>query len=125
MTITESSKSEFSTRTRMQALIADAQSLQATLGTQVKVDPIVGSVMSASNPGISGLTVNLLSAKKVIATATTDAVGFYYLDGGALTPTANYTVNLTLPKGYKASTPASQTFTWSASPVKLDNFVLN
>jgi hypothetical protein len=108
-------------------LITDAQSLQATLGTQVKANPIVGAVVNSSNVGVSGAMVNLLSSPKtVIATATTDAVGFYYFAGtSGLTPGANYTVNVTLPKGYKTSTPASQTFTWSASPVKLASFALN
>ena len=110
-----------------QTLITDAQSLQAALGTQVKANPIVGSVLNSSNGGISGATVNLLSSSKtVIATTTTDAVGFYYFTGtSGLTPGLTYVVNITLPKGYKSSKPASQTFTWSAGPVKLGNFVLN
>ena len=107
-------------------LIADAQSLQASLGAQVKLNPIVGSVVNSSNAGISGATVNILSSKTVVATTTTDAVGFYYFaDASGLMQGANYTVQVTLPKGYKASTPASQTFTWSASTVKLGNFALN
>jgi hypothetical protein len=95
------------------ALIADAQSLQASLGAQVKPNPIVGSVLNSGNVGISRSTVNTLSSKTVIATTTTDAVGFYYFaDASGLTLGANYTVHVTLPKGYKTSTPASQTFTW-------------
>ncbi len=35
------------------------------------------------------------------------------------------TVNVTIPKGFKTSLPASQTFMWSASVVKLAGFVLN
>jgi len=106
-------------------LIADAQSLQATLGAQVKSAPIVGSVTSANDAGAAGRTANLLSGKSVIATASTDAVGFYYFDPTGLTPGAQYTVKVTIPKGYKSTSPASQTFTWSANPVVLADFVLN
>jgi hypothetical protein len=106
-------------------LIADVQSLQSTLGTQVKAAPIVGSVASTNAAGPAGRTVNLMSGKTVIATASTDAVGFYYFDSANLTPGAQYSVTVTIPKGYKASLPASQTFTWTANPVQLAEFVLN
>jgi hypothetical protein len=108
-----------------QALLADAQALQATLGTQVKAAPIVGFVTSTNDAGTAGRTVNVLSGKTVIATASTDATGFYYFDSTNLTPGALYTVNVTIPKGFKSSLPASQTFTWSASGMKLADFVLN
>jgi len=66
------------------------------------------------------------SSKTVIATATTDSVGFFYFaDTSGLTVGANYTVKVTLPKGYKSSTPASQAFTWKTVGVTLSNFVLN
>jgi hypothetical protein len=109
-----------------QTLMADAQSLQATVGAQLKPDPIVGSVLNSGSAGIPGATVNLLSGKTVLAITTTDALGFYYFaDTTVLTRGANYTVSVTLPKGYKTSTPASQTLTWSAGPVGLRTFVLN
>jgi hypothetical protein len=108
-----------------QTLIADAQSLQASLGTQLKAAPVVGLVTSTNDAGMAGRTVNLSSGKTVIATATTDAVGFYYFDTAALAAGAQYSVNVTIPKGYKTSLPASQTFAWTANPVKLADFMLN
>jgi uncharacterized repeat protein (TIGR02543 family) len=107
------------------ALVADAQSLQATLGSQVKAAPVTGSVVSTSDAGTAGRTVNLLSGKSVIATASTDAVGFYFFDTSSLKRGAQYSVSVTIPKGYKTSLPASQVFTWSGGPVKLADFVLN
>ncbi|HTI39691.1 MAG TPA: choice-of-anchor Q domain-containing protein [Vicinamibacterales bacterium] len=109
-----------------QTLIADAQSLQATSGTRLKPNPIVGSVVNSANVGLSGATVNLLNTRKsVVATTATDAVGFYYFaDPSGLTAGTAYTVTVTLPKGYKSSSPGTQSFTWSNSPVLLPNFVL-
>ena len=106
-------------------LIADAQSLQAALAAPVKGAPVVGSVVSTNDAGTAGRTVNLLSGKSVVATAITDAVGFYYLDTTALKVGAQYSVNATIPKGYKASSPASQTFTWTGKPLQLATFTLN
>ncbi len=108
-----------------EALIADAQSLQTTLAARVKAAPIIGAVVSTNDAGIGGRIVNLMSGMTVVATASTDAVGFYYLDTASLMPGARYSVNAVIPTGYKASSPASQTFVWSAAPVKLADFVLN
>jgi hypothetical protein len=107
------------------ALIADAQSLQSPLGTRVKAAPIVGSVASTTDADATGRMVNLRSGKTVIATATTDAVGFYYLDTASLVIGARYSVDVTIPKGYKTSSPASLTFTWTGSAQRLVDFVLN
>lgn len=107
-----------------QTLITDAQSLQATLGTQAKSNPIMGWVRNSSHAGIAGTTVNVLNGKNILLSATTDEVGFYYLDATPLTVGTNYTANVTLPKGYKSSTPASQALTGSRVPT-LVNFVLN
>jgi hypothetical protein len=57
--------------------------------------------------------------------ASTDATGFYYLDSTNLTRGAPCIVNVTIPKGFKTSLPASQAFVGSASLVKLADFVLN
>ena len=110
----------------VQLLVGDTQYLQGTLG-QLKPNPVIGSVLNANNAGINGVTVNLVnSSKTVIATATTDSAGlFYFADTSGLTGGANYTVKVTLPKGYKSSTPASQAFAWNAVGVTLSNFVLN
>jgi hypothetical protein len=108
-----------------QTLITDAQSLQATLGTQASPNPIMGWVVKSSYVGIAGATVNVLSGKSVLLSTTTDAVGFYYFDASQLAVGTNYTAQVTLPKGYKSSTPASQAFTGSTAPVKLADFLLN
>jgi SdrD B-like domain len=110
----------------VQLLLGDTQYLQGTLG-QLKPNPVIGSALNSNNVGINGVTVNLVnSSKTVIATATTDSVGlFYFADTSGLTVGANYTVKVTLPKGYKSSTPASHAFTWKAVEVALSNFVLN
>jgi hypothetical protein len=110
-----------------QTLIADAQSLQAALGANTRPAPIVGSVINASGGGIVGATVNLLnSSKKVVATTTTDAVGFYYFgDTASLAAGANYTLTISLPKGYKSSTPAAQVLKWWSSPITVGTIVLN
>ncbi|HEU5432500.1 MAG TPA: choice-of-anchor Q domain-containing protein, partial [Thermomicrobiales bacterium] len=108
-----------------QVLLADAQALQAMLGTAVKAAPIVGFVVSTNDAGTAGRTVNLMSGKSALATASTDAVGFYYFDTTALKAGAQYSATATIPKGYKASSPASQTFTWSGAFVNLAAFILN
>ena len=109
----------------VQLLLGDAQYLQATLASQVKADPVMGSVLSATNAAVVGTTVSLLTpSKSVAATAITDSSGFYYFaDTTGLTRGSVYTLKVTLPKGYKSAAPGSQTFTWSAIPV-LTNFML-
>ena len=108
-------------------LIGDAQYLQGILAGQLKPNPIFGSVVNSSNVGMNGVTVNVVNSKKtIIATAVTDSVGFcYFADTSILTVGASYAVNASLPKGYKSSTPSSQTFTWKGNQVTLSNFVLN
>ena len=109
----------------VQLLLGDIQYLQASLASQVKANPVMGGVQTFTNLPIAGATVNLVSSSKsVAATATTDAVGFYYFgDTSGLRQGTNYTIKVALPKGFKSSTPASQSFTWSANSV-LGNFVL-
>jgi hypothetical protein len=84
-----------------------------------------GSVLSSTNTAIVGTTVSLLTPSKSVAeTAITDSSGFYYFaDTTGLTRGSNYTLKVTVPKGYKGVTPASQIFTWSAISV-LTNFVV-
>ena len=110
-----------------QTLTTDAQYLQTSVGGQVPANPIMGSVVNSSKVGIPGATVSLLnSSKTVVATSTTDAVGFYYFAAtNTLNLGAGYTIKVTLPKGYKSSTPSTQSLTWSATPLLLGNFVLN
>jgi hypothetical protein len=108
-------------------LIIDTQALLQSLGPRMKPYPVMGSVVNSSNAPMAGLTLNILDASKsVVATASTDDTGFYYfpvVDGWTLG--AGYTVKVTLPKGYKTSIPASQTFTWNATQMTLGNFGLN
>jgi len=110
-------------------LIAHVQGLLAGLGaTAAAGQPVMGHVASSGNLEISGATVSLLtSSKMVVAKVQTDATGFYFfpktrlLLGGA-----NYTVKVTsLPKPYRKSTPASQTFSWRGASITLTGFVLN
>jgi hypothetical protein len=64
------------------------------------------------------------SSKTVIATAITDAAGFYYFSPtSGMTPGADYTVKLAL-KG-AGNTNLSQTFSWNATATVLKAFVLN
>jgi hypothetical protein len=92
----------------------------------VKADAMVGSVLNSTLVGISGATVSLLnSTKAIIATATTDAAGFYYFaTTGGLAIGKTYTVKVTPPVDYKNSIPTSQNITWSANAVTLANFGL-
>lgn len=110
-----------------QTLITDTTYLLASAGAaKVLANPITGWVVNSNNAGISGATVNLLSsAKAVVATSTTDSAGFYYFAGtDSLVAGAAYTVAVTLPKGYKSATPASQQMSWQGTSVLLNRFVL-
>ena len=110
----------------VQFLLGDIQYLITSIAGQLKPDPITGSVLVSGNAVIAGATVNLMSGKTLIATSTTDSVGFYYFaDVSGLAVGTNYTVNVTVPKGHKTSTPASQSFTWKGTPITLSNFALN
>jgi len=108
-------------------LITDTQALQASLGANLRPDPVMGYVLNSSNAPIGGATVNVLnSSNAVVATATSDSTGFYFFPlTKGWTLGGSYTVRVTLPKGYKTSTPASQTFTWQAAQLILINSVLN
>jgi hypothetical protein len=110
-----------------QLLITDLQALLANLKTAGVVNPILGYVLTATD-GVGGAVVSLLDASNVVvATANTDATGFYFFaQTNALVTGASYTVRVsTIPKPNTTSTPASQTFTWSATQVSLGNFQLN
>ena len=108
-------------------LIGDVTDLLINAGANLKANPIIGNVLNTSGVGLSGLSVNLLSPKNaVIASATTDVTGFYYFPATSnLTFGASYTLRVSVPKGYKNSTPSSQTFTWKNAGITLSNFVVN
>jgi beta-propeller repeat-containing protein len=111
----------------VQVLIDDVKALLASLGVNLKANPIMGNVLNSSKLGIGGITVNILSSTKaVVATAPTDVTGFYYVPTTTnLIPGANYTVRVVVPKGYRNSTPTYQTFTWRATALSLGNFLVN
>ena len=46
-------------------------------------------------------------------------------DSYKLLPTSSYTAKVTLPKGYKTSTPASQTLKWGGTLLMLTRSVIN
>ena len=52
-------------------------------------------------------------------------MGFYYFDSPVLKQGGTYSVVAGIPKGYKASSPASQTFTWGGNALQLAMFTLN
>jgi hypothetical protein len=108
-------------------LVSDVNDLLSHAGANLKANPILGNAVNASGAGLPGLTVNILNSKNAsVATAITDATGFYYYPATAgLTAGANYTVKVTVPKAYKNSSPSSQSFTWKAAGVALNNFILN
>jgi hypothetical protein len=106
-------------------LISDVSDLLATAGGAP--DPIVGNVVDANGVGISGVTVNIVNASKtVIAGATTDGSGFYYFPAvGGLSLGTNYSIRVSIPKGYKNATPSPQTLTWQGMPLIMTTFALN
>jgi hypothetical protein len=112
----------------VQLLMEDAQYLQLIVAGQLSADPILGWVVNSAGAGIGGVTMSLLDASStVIATTVTDATGFYYFAQASaigLVVGANYAVVVTPASPYTTSTPASQAFTWSSSPV-VGGFVLN
>lgn len=128
-TCTDSNGNQFNP---VAVLIADVQALLASLqallphGAARLANPILGNVVNFSNAGLPGAIVSILSGKKVVATAATDAAGFYYLaDTSVLTVGSSYTARVAVfPKGYKTSTPASQTFKWGGTAITLGNSVL-
>jgi uncharacterized repeat protein (TIGR01451 family) len=108
-------------------LVSDVNALLVNAGANLKANPIIGNVTNASGAGLAGLTVNILNSRNAtIATATTDATGFYYYAAtGGLSSGASYSVKVTVPKAYRNSTPSSQSFTWRLVGVALNNFVVN
>ena len=108
-------------------LLIDVQALIDSLRVSVIPDPITGYVVDANGVGLSGATVSVLnSGNTVVATATTDITGFYFMaTTGVLTPGITYTIAVTgLPAGFTTVTPPNQAFTWQGNTVSFGNFVL-
>lgn len=112
----------------IQLLLEDARYLQISTAGQLAANPILGWIVDSAGAAIGGVTVNLLDASSnVIGMATTDVTGFYYFANtstSGLTSGANYALKVSIPTGYTSSTPATLTFTWSATSV-VGNFALN
>ncbi len=78
----------------------------------------MGFVASSGNLPVDGATVNLMSGQTLVATTTTDSVGFYsFVDVSSLGGGGSYAVTVTLPKGFKTSTPSAMGFIWSGNAV--------
>ncbi len=74
----------------------------ASIGNFVWNDLNANGVQDSGEPGIQGVTVNLLNASNVVVgTTATDSSGFYRFTG--LTP-GNYSVTFTTPSGYTPTT---------------------
>ena len=128
-TCTDSNGNQFNP---VQVLIADVEALLASLQAMLPAtvasapNPIMGSAVNSNSAGLGGATVSLFSGKGVVATAVTDATGFFYFPAtSTLAAGSSYTVEVTAyPAGYKKSTPASRTFVWGGAATTLGNLVL-
>jgi hypothetical protein len=109
----------------VQLLTEEVTDILKSLGVNLKADPIMGTLVNSSNVEVVGATISIMSSSRTIIAATTDATGFYVFPNiTTLKLGTYYTVKVTLPKGYKLSTPSSQVFKWSATTVSLPNFIL-
>ncbi|MEL6140971.1 MAG: SdrD B-like domain-containing protein, partial [Bacteroidota bacterium] len=77
----------------------------ASLGDFVWLDTDADGIQDFGEPGIEGVTVNLLVNGTQVATTTTDATGFYQFTN--LTPGEPYVVEFIAPAGFEPS-PANQ-----------------
>jgi beta-propeller repeat-containing protein len=106
------------------SLIEDVQALLASLGAaSIKPNPVMGNTVTSSGLGVAEATVTLIdSAKNAVASATTDATGFFFFaKTSVLTSGATYTLKVSPPKPYKNAT--SPGFTWSRTMVTANSLV--
>jgi hypothetical protein len=101
----------------VQALIAQVEALLASLGASAaRANPVMGYALSTSGAGVAGATVNLTIDKTVIASATTDATGFFvFCKTSVLALGATYSLKVTPPKPYKNATAPA--FAWNGTAV--------
>lgn len=78
-----------------------APPVTAGLGDFVFEDTDKNGQQDTGEPGISNVTVTLLSGSSVVSTTTTNGSGFYSFTG--LTPGTPYSVSFTAPAGYTAT----------------------
>ena len=95
------------------------------MAPQLTPNPLLGTVTDSAGQPIADATVSILSGKTTVATTTTDATGFYYVARTDWPVGSSYSAKVTLPKGYKRSTPAQLSFTWAGSQIELGSFVLS
>ncbi|MEZ0540210.1 SdrD B-like domain-containing protein [Fibrella arboris] len=79
--------------------------LTASLGDYVFEDSNANGQQDAGDVPIAGVAVTLISSGTVVATATTNAAGFYSFTG--LTPGVPYSVSFSAPAGYFATSANS------------------
>jgi hypothetical protein len=67
-------------------------------------------VRTSTDPGVQGVVINLLDAQgNVVATTTTDANGHYsFTEQTGIPGTGNFTVEVVVPSGFKATTPITR-----------------
>jgi hypothetical protein len=108
-------------------LMAQVQAILAGLGGAARANPALGSVVDASGREVAGAVVNILNgSKKPVASAMTDAAGFYYFPATqGLKPGTAYTVSVTLPKGYRSAAPSSVELQWRGLEAILGAFILH
>jgi hypothetical protein len=86
-------------------------------------------VRTTADPGIEGVVINLLDSQgNVVATTTTDANGHYrFTDQTGIPGTGNFSVQVTVPSGLKATTPITRAVPMSRGGLDFDgeNFGLN
>ena len=108
-----------------QVLIAQVQALIDSLGGAALANPLVGSALNQAGAGVAGATVTLSSGKKALASAATDVTGFFYFPATqALAVGSDYTVSISVPKGYRSATPSSQTVRWRGSETVVGTMTL-
>jgi peroxidase len=80
---------------------------RASISGTVFDDDNRNGVFDVGEHGFAGFTVNLADNTGVIATATTDANGFYRFTEQDLNGTGNYTVSVVVPSGFISTTRTS------------------
>ena len=108
-------------------LIAHARSAIASLASEGSAAPLMGYVVDSTQSPVRGATVAILDATNAaVATAVTDATGFYFFPAtNAWSIGSTYVARVTgLPAGFAAVTPSSQTFAWEGAAGQLEDFVV-
>ncbi len=107
------------------ALMTDVQTMIA--GLNLAPNPILGYVVNGAGVGVGGATISILKGGTAIASATTDATGFYYFANAAMFSAGSaYTAKpMVLPSLYKSTSPAYQNFSWQGAILALNVFTAN